>query len=75
MRATPTFNDVKHDTMRVAHGEVVRGMCPDRHQRTSGRPELPAAFDARSPRCLAKRPEKRYAHAKALEQALAASAA
>ncbi len=34
------------------------------------RPELPAAFDARLLRCLAKRPEERYAHAKALEQAL-----
>jgi serine/threonine-protein kinase len=34
------------------------------------RPELPEAFDALLPRCLAKRPEDRYASARALEQAL-----
>jgi serine/threonine-protein kinase len=34
------------------------------------RPELPAAFDALLQRCLAKRPEDRYASANALEQAL-----
>ena len=34
------------------------------------RPELPAAFDALLQRCLAKRPEDRYANAQALGQAL-----
>ncbi len=34
------------------------------------RPEIPAAFDAILQQCLAKRPEDRFASAKALEQAL-----
>lgn len=39
------------------------------------RPELPAAFDALWQRCLAKRPEDRYANAQALAEALGAAAA
>ena len=39
------------------------------------RPELPAAFDALLQRCLAKRPEDRYANAQALAQALRTAAA
>jgi len=39
----------------------------------AARPELPSAFDAVLQRCLAKRPDERYAIAQGLERALAQS--